>query len=128
MRFQRKLAGFSKAVPAKTKQPATIAVLKKRTAAAVSAATATEPAERSLPSCILCGTGLLAVAAYVFPGETGSSSQGPMVKMQTQGKQNGMAMADTEKELWTPKRIDSKTMNGPVSSASKSMQGKKLGS
>ena len=125
MRFQRKLAGFSRAVPAKTKQPASMPALKKRTAAAVAAATVVQPAKESLPSCILCGTGLLAVAAYVEPSKTGSPSQEAMVEMQTQGKQNGMAIADTE-ELWTPKRKDSNTLNGPISAASKSMHGKRF--
>lgn len=123
MRFQRKLAGFPKAVPAKTKQPAAIPVLKKRAAAAVAAATVAQPAKQSLPSCILCGSGLLAVAAYVYPSAIEPPSQGAMVEMQTHGMQNGMAIADTD-ELWTPKEKDSRTLNGPVSLASKSMQGK----
>ena len=123
MRFQRKLAGFPKAVPTKTKQSASIPALKKRAAAAVAAATVAQPVKQSLPSCILCGTGLLAVAAYVYPSEIGSPSQGAMAEMQTHEKQNGVAIVDTD-ELWTPKEKDSRTLNGPVSSASKSMQGK----
>ena len=125
MRFQWKLAGFPKAVPAKTKQPAAIPVSKKRAAAAVSAATVAQPAKQSLPSCILCGMGLLAVAAYVYPSEIESPSQGAMAEMQTQGQQNGVAIADTNK-LWTHKGKDSRILSGPVSSASKSMQGKEL--
>ena len=127
MRFQRKLAGFPKAVPARTKQPAAIPALKKRAAAAVAAATVAQPVKQSLPSCILCGTGLLAVAAYVHPSETESPSQGAVVEMQTHGRQNGVATAKTN-EPWTPKEKGSRTLNGPVSSASKSMQGKGLGS
>ena len=127
MRFQRKLAGFPKAVPAKTKQPAAIPVLKKRAAATVAASNAAQPAKQSLPSCILCGTGLLAVAAYVYPSEVEPPSQGAMVEMQTQGKQNGVAIADTE-DLRTPRERDFRSLNGPVSAASKSMQGKRFSS
>ena len=70
MGYERKLVGFAEASPGKAKQLVASPTPKKRASAA--ATTSAQPAKHSSPACILCGDGLLAVAAYVHPTDAAS--------------------------------------------------------
>jgi len=106
MHYQRKLSGFPELASEKTKQ--STPTPKKRTAS-VAAVSPAQHAKHSRPSVTLCGSGLLAVAAYVS-----SEDSAPRAGASQAGQLDLLAQS---------KPTDHRSTNGPVATPGKPWKG-----
>ena len=100
MQYQRKLAGFPEVFTEKLKQTPS-----KRTGSAA-ASTSAQPAKHSRPSCTVCGYGLIAVAASIYPND---SSKGAAAG----GEEAQSALLAPTKA--NHNSTDQRSLNGPIS-------------